>query len=251
LKNIRITARLDLNNDQLIKGKLLEGLRQIGKADGFVKRYYNQGVDEIIFIDAVASLYKRDPTYHVIRSAVSDIFVPITLGGGIKTLGNIEEALKSGADKVAINSAGIRDMKFISEAVRVFGSQAIIGSVTVRRHRYDWECFIDNGKHRTKINVADRINTLVDQGVGEILLTSIDNDGLMSGGDIALIEKVSPICKVPTLYSGGISNADHIKRINDLYNIDGYAIGSSVHYGLETFTSIKNSLQKKGVPIRL
>jgi len=251
MKNLRIIARLDLNNENLVKGKLLEGLRQLGPVRDFTSKYYNQGADEIIFLDSVASLYKRDSLSDVIRSAVSDIFIPLIIGGGIRTLNDIEIALRSGADKVAINSEGIRNKIFISEAVRVFGSQAIVGSVVVRRHRYDWECFIDNARHRSQIFVMERIKTLIDQGVGEIMLTSIDHDGLMTGGDIELIKKINSICKIPIIYSGGISNADQIIKMNSFSSIDAYAIGSSVHYGLETFTSIKTDLKRKGLSVRL
>lgn len=251
MKNLRIIARLDLNNENLVKGKLLEGLRQLGPVRDFTSKYYNQGADEIIFLDSVASLYKRDSLSDVIRSTVSDIFIPLIIGGGIRTLNDIEIALRSGADKVAINSEGIRNKIFISEAVRVFGSQAIVGSVVVRRHRYDWECFIDNARHRSQIFVMERIKTLIDQGVGEIMLTSIDHDGLMTGGDIELIKKINSICKIPIIYSGGISNADQIIKMNSFSSIDAYAIGSSVHYGLETFTSIKTDLKRKGLSVRL
>jgi len=251
MKNLRIIARLDINNENLVKGKLLEGLRQLGPVQDFTSKYYNQGADEIIFLDSVASLYKRNSLSDIIRTAVSNIFIPLTIGGSIRTLKDIEIALRSGADKVAINSEGIKNKRFIPEAVRIFGAQAIVGSVVVRRHRYDWECFIDNARHRSQIFVMERIKTLIDQGVGEVMLTSIDHDGLMTGGDIELIEKIDSICKIPIVYSGGISNADQIMKVNSFSNIDGYAIGSSIHYGLETFTSIKTNLIRKGVSVRL
>jgi len=251
MKNLRIIARLDINNENLVKGKLLEGLRQLGPVQDFTSKYYNQGADEIIFLDSVSSLYKRNSLSDIIRTAVSNIFIPLTIGGGIRSLKDIEIALRSGADKVAINSEGIKNKRFIPEAVRIFGAQAIVGSVVVRRHRYDWECFIDNARHRSQIFVMERIKTLIDQGVGEVMLTSIDHDGLMTGGDIELIEKIDSICKIPIVYSGGISNADQIMKVNSFSNIDGYAIGSSIHYGLETFTSIKTNLNRKGVSVRL
>ena len=149
----RIIVKLDVKPPFVVKPIHFEGLRKIGSPSELAKKYYDNGIDEIIFLDAVASLYDRNSLIDILKQATKEIFVPITIGGGIKTLNDISDALSAGADKVAINTQAVKDISFIKEAVKKFGSQAIVGSVVARKHRDSWEVFIDNAKHRTRKNV--------------------------------------------------------------------------------------------------
>ena len=191
MNKIRIIARIDINNDSVVKGKCLEGLRKIGKPNEMSKKYYEEGIDEIIFLDAVASLYDRNSLIHILKQASKETFIPITIGGGIKTINDIKDALSAGADKVAINTQAVKNIDFIREAVERFGSQAIVGSVVARRHRYRWEAFVDNAKHRTHKDAIDWAEELEQVGIGEIMITSIDNDGRQNGFDEDLVDALT------------------------------------------------------------
>ena len=138
MQKFRVIGRIDINNKNVVKGKCLEGLRKLGAPAEYAYKYYQEGIDELVFMDAVASLYDRNSLIEVLKETCKKVFIPITIGGGIRTLDDIQAALNAGADKVAINSQGIRDINFINESVRIYGSQAITGSVVARRHRYSW-----------------------------------------------------------------------------------------------------------------
>ena len=191
MHKFRIIGRIDINNENVVKGKCLEGLRKIGDPAEFAYKYYLDGVDELVFIDAVASLYDRNSLINILRETCKKVFIPITIGGGIRSLDDIQQALNAGADKVAINSEGLRDISFIKDAVSNYGSQAIVGSVVARRHRYSWEAFMDNAKHRSGIDAIEWAKTLQEAGVGEIMVTSIDCDGLMKGFDTELVQNIT------------------------------------------------------------
>ena len=209
----RIIARIDINNNYVVKGKYLEGLRKVGRPNELALNYYEQGVDEIIFLDAVASLYERNSLIDILKDACKEVFIPITIGGGISKISDIEKLLESGADKVAINSANFKNLNFISEAVSRFGSQAIVGSLVCRRHRYSWEAFKDNAKHRTNKNAIEWAKVLLNHGIGELMLTSIDYEGRMIGFDEKLINIISKFTKIPLIVSGGAGSSQHVVSI--------------------------------------
>jgi imidazole glycerol-phosphate synthase subunit HisF len=251
MKINRIIARLDINNDFVVKGKFLEGLRKVGKPNELALEYYKQGIDEIVFLDAVASLYDRNSLIEILTKACKEVFIPITIGGGIKTIYDIERLLKSGADKVAINSASFDNLNFVEEAVNRFGSQAIVGSVVCRSHRYSWEVFKDNAKHRTNINAIEWAQVLQDSGVGELMVTSIDSDGLMKGFDLNLLKSISKITKIPLIASGGIGNSNHINSMLEESMCDAVALGSILHYKMATVGEIKRDLKNNNIKVRL
>lgn len=251
MKTCRIIARLDINNENVVKGKFLEGLRKVGKPNELALNYYEQGVDEIIFLDAVASLYDRNSLFKILSKACREVFIPITIGGGIKSIHDIEKLLETGADKVAINSAIFDNSKLISEAVKKFGSQAIVGSLVCRKHRYSWEAFRDNAKHRTNQNAIEWAKVLEDLGVGELMVTSIDNDGLGRGFDIELINSISSIINIPIIVSGGGGSSSHIASVIEKTKIDAVAVGSILHYGLETVEQIKLNLSNQNIKVRI
>ena len=250
MKNLRIIARLDINNEFVVKGKFLEGLRKVGKPNELALKYYNQGIDEIVFLDAVASLYDRNSLLKILSKASEEVFVPITIGGGIKKLNDIENLLESGADKVAINSAFFDDLDFLKEAVNRFGSQAIVGSVVCRRHRYSWEAFKDNAKHRTYKNAIEWSKKISGLGIGELMVTSIDCDGRMMGFDSDLISAISKVTKIPLIASGGAGNVNHISTLLNNTNCDAIAIGSIFHYKKQSIKSVKKDLKRKNIKVR-
>ncbi len=251
MNKIRIIARIDINNENVVKGKCLEGLRKIGKPNEMSKRYYEEGIDEIIFLDAVASLYERNSLINILRKATEETFVPITIGGGIKTMADIKDALSAGADKVAINTAAINNIEFIKEAVERFGSQAIVGSIVARKHRKSWEAFIDNGKHRSGKDALIWSKELVAAGVGELMITSIDNDGRQKGFDIELINGIIKTVKIPVIVSGGAGSSDDIVKVCKETECDAVAIASILHYNIEDIENIKQVLVNNKIKVRI
>jgi len=251
MKKIRIIARLDINNQNVVKGKCLEGLRPIGKPNEMSKKYYDEGIDEIIFLDAVASLYDRNSLIDSLRQATRKTFVPIIIGGGIKTIEDIDNALSAGADKVAINTQAVKDIGFIKKAVERFGAQAIVGSVVARKHRYTWEAFIDNAKHRTNLNAIEWAQQLEKSGVGEIMVTSIDEDGRQSGFDIKLVKEITSSVKIPVIVSGGAGNSMDIVKVCNETSCDAVAVASIIHYEVENIKNIKQTLKNNNIEVRL
>jgi len=250
MNKVRIIVRIDINNDSVVKGKCLEGLRKIGKPNKMSRKYYEEGIDEIIFLDAVASLYDRNSLIDIIKQASKDSFVPITIGGGIKTIEDIKDALSAGADKVAINTQAIKNIDFIREAVERFGSQAIVGSLVARRHRYRWEAFIDNAKHRANKDAIEWALELERAGVGEIMVTSIDNDGRQKGFDVELMTSITSVVKVPVIASGGAGSSNDIIDLCRDANCDAVAIASLLHYEIESIEDIKNKMILNHIDIR-
>ena len=251
MKKNRIIARLDINNEFVVKGKFLEGLRIVGKPNELALKYYEQGIDEIVFLDAVASLYDRNSLISILTKACKEVFIPITIGGGIKSISDIENLLQAGADKVAINSAIFDNPKLITESVKIFGSQAIVGSLVCREHRYSWEAFKDNAKHRTNINAIEWAKKLEDLGVGEIMVTSIHKDGLLKGFDLDLMKSLSDVIKIPIIASGGAGNSNHIASVIKDSKCDAVAVGSLFHYELESVEQLKLNLDKQNIKVRL
>lgn len=248
----RLIARIDVKNEFVIKGIHLEGLRKVGDPNVLASSYYDGGIDEIIFMDAVAAYYDRNSLSHIIKKATNNIFVPITVGGGIRTIDDIQIALNSGADKVAINTKGIKSPKFLKEASRIFGSQAIVASIEAKKvSEGKWVAYTDNGREPTNIDVLDWVREVEELGAGEIMLTSIDKEGTKSGFDDDLNRAVANISSIPLIVCGGAGNTIHCKNALNEDGIDGIAIASILHYKLEEIINIKQIIQEHGVKIRL
>ena len=229
---MRVISRIDIKNNHVIKGINLEGLRKIGEPLEIATKYYTYGVDEIILIDAVASLYKRNNLFDVVKEATKNIFVPLTLGGGLRNLKDIENALKSGADKVALNSYVTENPNFIKEAVKNFGSSTI--TIYIEAKKIDnkkWEIYKHYGRERTNIDLLYWIEKIQEFECGEILLTSIDYEGLMTGLDFDLINHVYNKIRVPFIYSGGVGNKNHLINLKKQYRNFSIALASALHYG--------------------
>jgi cyclase len=237
----RIIARLDVKGPDLVKGVHLEGLRIIGNPYEFAKKYEEQGADEIIYIDTVASLYGRNNLVEIVRNTTKNIFIPITVGGGIRTIDDIRALLNAGADKVAINTAAIRNPLFIKKTVEHFGSQCIVVSIEAKQKEGYWEPYIENGREKTGKDVVSWIKKAIKLGAGEILLTSIDMEGTKNGFDLELIEAAQRICTVPLVVCGGAGNLEHIREAFRK-NIDGVAIASVLHYNILNVGEVKKGV---------
>ena len=248
--NIRIIPRLDIKGANLIKGIHLEGLRVIGNPNDFAKKYYKEGADEIIYIDIVASLYGRNNLEDIIKSTVKNIFIPITVGGGINNTDDINLILRAGAEKVAINSAITRNPDLINKAALKFGSQCIVASIEAKKNESSWEVMIENGREKTGLDAiewAKKVNSL---GAGEILVTSIDKEGTKQGFDYELLEKISNSVDIPVIASGGMGTiSDGVKVVKES-NVDAVAIASILHYEKESISEIRKEFKNSGINVR-
>jgi cyclase len=251
MRNIRLIARLDIKNYDLIKGINLEGLRVIGPASEFALKYYLAGADELIFMDSVASLYRRKNISEILESAVENVFIPITVGGGIRTLADAKRLLRSGADKVAINSAAVKRPELISEIAQTFGSQAMVLSVEARKDlNGSWEVLVDGGREKTGLDVKQWITTAVSLGVGEILLTSVNQEGTRKGFDIELTKTISQIVGIPIIASGGMGSLQDFRDVVTKGGADAVAIASVLHYNSIDFKDIRAYCSKIGLKVR-
>ena len=244
LKLKRIIARLDIKGQNVIKGVHLEGLKIVGAPEQLSKKYLEQNADEIFFQDSVASLYGRNNLSKIVQSVAANINIPLTVGGGLKNIEDIEEALISGADKVAINTKFIEDKKFISKSAIKFGSQAIVGSIEAKFIKNDKKfiAFTDNGRNISKYNVLEWIKILENEGIGEIILTSVDFEGTQKGFDLKLLEKVNKIIKVPLIVSGGIGNINHITECVKYDSVSAIALASTLHFNQLNINEIKKKI---------
>lgn len=251
MAGLRIIPRLDIKGPNLIKGIRLEGLRVVGDPHTFALQYYEQGADELVFMDIVASLYQRNSLSDIIRRAANQIYIPITVGGGIRSLDDVHTMLRSGADKVAINTAAIARPALISEVARRFGSQCMVLSVEAkRRGTGQWEAYTDNGREHTGLDVIDWIAQAVELGAGEILLTAVDQEGTRKGLDIELLRAVNARVNVPVVTSGGFADPTDLQRANAA-GASGVAIADALHWARMTVTEIKQQAQALGVEVRL
>ena len=240
----RLISRLDVKNNKLIKSVSFEGLRVLGEINEYAKKYYNDGIDEILYIDTVASLYERNSLTEIIKKATEDIFVPITVGGGIKNINDIKNILRSGADKIAVNSEAIRNKNFISEAAKIFGSQCIVVSIQAKIITENkWEALYLNGRESSGLDVLDWAKTVEQLGAGEIQLTSVDFDGTLKGLDFNLLTRVSDAVNIPVIGSGGARNKEEIANCLNNSNISALAIGSMLHYEKDTINNVKKLIK--------
>jgi cyclase len=215
------------------------------------RRYYEQGADEIIYIDTVASLYGRSNILPVVEESARDIFVPLTVGGGIRSVDDIVAALRSGADKVAINTAGIARPAFIREAANALGSQCIVISIEAKRRKAGkWEALTDNGRERTGVDVLDWARKAEELGAGEILVTSVDMEGTRSGFDHELLRAVRERVNIPVIGCGGAGTAAHVLEAVRQDGLDAVACASLFHYGHCSLPELKAELSIGGVNVR-
>ena len=251
MAGLRIIPRLDIKGPNLIKGIRLEGLRVVGDPHAFALRYYEAGADELVFMDIVASLYQRNSLSSIIARAADQIYIPITVGGGIRTLGDVDNMLRSGADKVAINTAVIARPGLITEVAQRFGAQCMVLSVEAKRTGSGrWEAYTDNGREHSGRDVLEWIDEAVGRGAGEVLLTAVDQEGTRKGLDIELLEAVNRKVNVPVIISGGFGDVQDLKRASDV-GASGIAIADALHWQRTTFAQIKQQAHALGLEVRL
>ena len=226
----RIISRLDIKGPNLVKGIQLEGLRVLGKPEKFAKYFYDQGIDEIFLQDTVASLYGRNNLSNIISATAKEVFIPLTVGGGIRTIGDIYNILRAGADKVSINTAAIENPKFIEEAVKIFGSSTIVLSIEAVNHAEKYFAYTNNGRDNSNLEVIDWAKKAENLGVGEIILTMVDDEGTGRGFNINFLEQVNKNISIPLVAHGGIGKINDIKNLLRKIDISGVAIASLLHY---------------------
>jgi len=228
----RIIARLDIKGPNLVKGVHLEGLRVLGSPEDFAKYYYENGADELFYQDVVASLFGRNSLDSIITRTAKMAFIPLTVGGGLRTITDITRVLRAGADKVSINTAAIKNPKFIEEAVKIFGSSTIvIGIEAVKQNDGTYVAYTDNGREFTGIDVVEWAKKVESLGAGEICLTSVDKEGTGTGFDYELTKMVTDVCSIPVIAHGGAGCVDDIRKVIQEANADAVAIASVLHYG--------------------
>ena len=251
MKKIRIIPRLDIKNNTVVKGIHLEGLRVVGVPQELAKKYYLAGADELLYMDAVASLYERNSLSDIIRKTADEVFIPLTVGGGIRTLEDIKQILRAGADKVAINTAAIKRPEFIKEASNRFGSQCIVGSIEAKKIGPNkWEAYIDTGRQSTGVDAIEWAQRLVELGAGELLITSIDKEGTKHGFEIDLIKKIADAVSIPVIPCGGAGSAEHLVELLKATDVSAAACASLFHYNLSDITAVKNYLFDQGIAVR-
>lgn len=228
--NVRIIPRLDIKGPNLVKGIHLEGLRVLGKPWDFAYRYYREGADELIYIDAVASLYGRNNLLEIVKKTAENIFIPLTVGGGIRSLDDIKNLLRAGADKVAINTGAIHYPDLIRQGAQAFGSQCIVSYIEAKYINGRYEAMTDNGREVTGKDVFDWAKQAVDLGAGEILLTSIDREGTGLGYDLELIKNIAEKVPVQVIASGGCGKTEHIIEAIKIGKADAISAASIFHY---------------------
>jgi cyclase len=251
MSNVRLIARLDIKGPNLIKGIHLEGLRVMGDPQQFAREYYEQGADELIYMDIVASLYGRNNLTDIVRHAAHDIFVPLTVGGGVRSADDVNALLRVGADKVAINTAAIARPELISEVARRYGSQCMVLSIEAKRVGPErWEAYTDNGREKTGLDVIDWVKRAEKLGAGEIMLTSVDQEGTRKGFDIPLVRAVAATVSIPVIASGGMGKmADLVEVVADGH-ADAVAMADVLHYKRLGLRDIRAAALDAGLGVR-
>ena len=251
LKN-RIIPCLDVKNGRVVKGINFVDLQDAGDPVEQAKIYSDGGADEICFLDITASNENRDTIYEVVKDTSKKCFVPLTVGGGVRSVDDISKLLNSGADKVSINTAAVKDINFIKEASRKFGAQCIVVAVDAKKiSEKKWEVFTHGGRNSTGIDAIEYAKKAQNNGAGEILLTSMDKDGTKSGYDLELLKKITSSLSIPVIASGGVGNLDHLVDGIKLGNASAVLAASIFHYGKHSIKEAKEYLDSKGIPVRI
>ena len=250
MANVRLIARLDIKAPNLIKGVHLEGLRVIGSPNEFAKRYYAAGADELIYMDIVASLYGRNSLADIVEYTSRDVFIPMTVGGGVRSVEDAKTLLRAGADKIAINTAAVRRPALITEIANRFGSQCMVLSIEAKRAGSGWEVYTDNGREHSGLNVIEWARHGAQLGAGEILLTSIDQEGTRKGFDIELTRQVAASVPVPVIASGGMGVMEDLVRVVQDGQADAVAIADMLHYHRATLSEIREQAAARGIRVR-
>jgi cyclase len=252
----RIIPCLDVNNGRVVKGVKFVDIRDAGDPVEIARRYDREGADEITFLDIAATHDNRDTIVHVVEQVASEVFIPLTVGGGIRTLDDIRRMLNAGADKVGINSAAVFNPEFVREAAQRFGSQCIVVAIDAKKVSQSgetdrWEIFTHGGRKGTGIDAVAWAKRMVDYGAGEILLTSMDRDGTREGFDLSLTRAISETVTVPVIASGGVGKLDHLAEGIIEGKADAVLAASIFHFAEYTIQQAKEYMAARGIEVRL
>lgn len=229
--SVRVIARLDIKGPNLVKGIHLEGLRVLGRPERFARVYDEEGADELLYMDVVASLYRRNSLLDMVRRTAREIFIPLTVGGGLRTLDDIKAALRAGADKVSLNTAAIQKPELIKDAARRFGSSTIVISIeAIRKPDGSYEAFTDNGREKTGVNAIEWAVRAAELGAGELLVTSVDREGTGKGYDLELTRTIAEAVPIPVIACGGAGSVEHVSDVIAHGCADAVCVASVVHY---------------------
>ena len=249
---IRIIAKLDVKPPNVVKPVHFEGLRKMGNPSELAKKYYDQGADELFYIDIVASLYRREILFNDIERVANELFVPFAAGGGVKSIDDFSKMMHLGADKVIINTYSVQENPdIINNAAKIFGSQAVVVNIEAKKWQNHWECYTDCGRIQTGKDVLEWVQEVEKLGAGEVLLQSVDMDGKCRGYDVELAKKVVDSVDIPVVVSSGAGSLEDVKEVIEFANPNGVAIASLLHYDRLTIQDIKNYLRSNGISVIL
>ena len=250
LKN-RIIPCLDVKNGRVVKGINFVDLQDAGDPVEQAKIYSDGGADEICFLDITASNENRDTIYHVVKETSKKCFVPLTVGGGVRSVDDINKLLNCGADKVSINTAAVQDSNVVLESSKKFGSQCIVVAIDAKKNGDKWEVYTHGGRNNSGLDALAFAKKMEDSGAGELLVTSMDRDGTQIGYDIDLMKKISSMVNIPLIASGGVGNLDHLAEGIKEGNASAVLAASIFHYGKHSVIEAKEYLNSKGIPVRI
>ena len=250
VRNVRLIARLDIKAPNLVKGIQLEGLRKLGDPNEFALKYYRAGIDEIYYEDIVASLYERNSLLDIVEKTTRDIFVPITVGGGLRGVSDVAAVLRAGADKVAINTAAIKDSSIVTAVAKRFGNQCMVLSIQAKKQATGWEAYFDCGRERSGLDVIEWAKKGQALGAGEILLTSVDREGTAKGFDLELVKAVTDEVDLPVVASGGMGKLENLNAVVLESGADAVAMAHVFHYEIFSISDVRAHCIKVGIPVR-
>ena len=240
---VRIIAKLDVKPPYVVKPVHFEGLRKMGSPAELAKKYYDQGADELFYIDIVSSLYQREILFNEIEKVANKLFIPFAAGGGVKSIDDFSKMFHMGADKIVINTYAIQENpNIIDQAAKIFGSQAVVVNIEAKKWKDYWECYTDCGRIQSQKSVSDWVSEVEQRGAGEILLQSVDMDGRRRGFDIELASKIVDLVNIPVVVSSGAGSLEDIKTLIEVASPSGVVIASLLHYEQATILEIKEYL---------
>ena len=248
--NTRIIAKLDVKPPYVVKPVHFEGLRRVGTPSVLAKKYYDQGADEVVYIDIVSSLYQRNIIFDEIEKTANELFIPFSVGGAVRSIDDFSKLFHIGADKVVINTYAVQENPdIINNAAKIFGNQAVVVNIEAKKWGDYWECYTDCGRMQSGKNVLEWAKEVEDRGAGEILLQSVDSDGRNRGFDLELCKQVVDLVNIPVVVSSGAGSLEDIKKVIEYAKPSGVAIASLLHYDKNTIKDIKDYLRKNNIEV--
>jgi len=247
----RIIPCLDIKEGRTVKGVNFEGLRDAGDPVELGKRYSEEGADELVFLDITATKEKRKTLIELVTKVAENLNIPVTVGGGIKSVEEISDLLRAGADKVSLNSSIVRDPELITRAAEKFGSQCVVAAIDAKRTKKSWEVYVKGGSEPTGIDALEWAEEVEKRGAGEILLTSMDRDGTKAGFDLELLQEITKRTNIPVIASGGAGNIRHCKEALEIGHADAVLAASIFHFKEIEILDLKRSLLKHKIPVRI